>query len=505
MCKNNRLLHSLRPLKILLVTGRRAARYVNEVKDAIERDFGIKVDVLVLDYPVAALMSTRYIAEQLKKVNLNWSEYDVILIPGLSQGSAGEIREVTKTKVRKGTTDIYDLPQAIELLLKGIDLSEVDPADKLIRKRMSTRVETREAFEVNGLKVPLRSPPFLIFIELDSNKLSEQELERVREHVDVPILGFPSGVEDYDLLRRTIRTVSDRFTVFGIDSDSPKVMNEAVKLGASFVLNLTKSNLEELEVDNRVAYVVAPEDPGNVEELRQTISHATRRGFRNLVIDPILNPPPFGLVDSLVNYKILTGEFRNYPFMMGVLNVTELIDADSVGMNALLTAIALELGVSILLTREGKKTRWSSFELRRAVEMATASGGKRFIKDLGVDLLILKEKNRKVDEIPEEAERVAASEPQFDAGFVRVLRGEEEIAVEWVGKERLALRGTNGLYLARELVRRVKVSPEHAAYIGYELAKAEIALVLDKTYIQDAPLFPNAYKGSPTKPEGNKG
>jgi len=51
------------------------------------------------------------------------------------------------------------------------------------------------------------------------------------------------------------------------------------------------------------------------------------------------------------------------------------------------------------------------------------------------------------------------------------------------------MRGRNGLYLARELCRTVNPEPEHAAYIGYELAKAEIALILDKNYTQDSPLF----------------
>jgi len=38
-------------------------------------------------------------------------------------------------------------------------------------------------------------------------------------------------------------------------------------------------------------------------------------------------------------------------------------------------------------------------------------------------------------------------------------------------------------------VRRFGLDPEHAAYLGYELAKAEMSLKLGKTYVQDEPLI----------------
>jgi dihydropteroate synthase len=43
--------------------------------------------------------------------------------------------------------------------------------------------------------------------------------------------------------------------------------------------------------------------------------------------------------------------------------------------------------------------------------------------------------------------------------------------------------------VARALVRKVGLDAEHAAYLGYEVSKAEIALKLGKTYIQDEDLL----------------
>ncbi len=70
--------------------------------------------------------------------------------------------------------------------------------------------------------------------------------------------------------------------------------------------------------------------------------------------------------------------------------MVELYDADSVGMNALLAGgIAKELSINLLLTTEvSAKAKGSVRELRRAVDMNLFD----MPKDLGFDLLILKEK-----------------------------------------------------------------------------------------------------------------
>ncbi|MFP3233155.1 MAG: DUF6513 domain-containing protein, partial [Sulfolobaceae archaeon] len=100
-------------MKILLVTGKLAFKAVEEVAKKIN------ADVLVLDYPVAALMTTEYIAESLKKFKDKVNNFDLIIIPGLSSGDAKTIEEKVGIKAYKGTEDIHDLPFALDLLKKG--------------------------------------------------------------------------------------------------------------------------------------------------------------------------------------------------------------------------------------------------------------------------------------------------------------------------------------------------------------------------------------------------
>ena len=81
---------------------------------------------------------------------------------------------------------------------------------------------------------------------------------------------------------------------------------------------------------------------------------------------------------------------------MGVGNVTELLDTDSVGANALLSGIGMELGASVLFTvEESGKTIGSVHELNVSSKMMFLAKSRGSIpKDLGIDLLILKDKRK---------------------------------------------------------------------------------------------------------------
>ena len=82
---------------------------------------------------------------------------------------------------------------------------------------------------------------------------------------------------------------------------------------------------------------------------------------------------------------------------VGVSNVTELMDADSVGVNALLARLSSEVGASILLaTEKSDKARGSVGEEATAAKMMFLAKKRGSVpKDLGVDLLVLKDKRNR--------------------------------------------------------------------------------------------------------------
>jgi dihydropteroate synthase-like protein len=192
--------------------------------------------------------------------------------------------------------------------------------------------------------------------------------------------------------------------------------------------------------------------------------------------------------------------------LLGAGNVTELVDADSIGVNALLACIASELDISMLLTTEvSNKTKFSVRELATAAKMASLAKARRTPpKDLGVDLLMLKDK-RSLD-TPRSCLRlqgakvVAAREPprfKLDPrGFFRIAldrQGGEVLALHFAEGRKspdIVIRGKNAKEICDVALKLGLISRlDHAAYLGCELEKAEIALKTGKGYAQDLPLF----------------
>ncbi|ACP34392.1 dihydropteroate synthase-related protein [Sulfolobus islandicus L.S.2.15] len=481
-------------MKVLVVTGTLAAPILSEVAKNIK---DTKVEIKVLNYPVASLMSTKFIAENLKQTKY---DVDYILLPGMVYGDAKIVEEVTGVKTFKGTEEAWDLPRVIEALKNGVQLSTTEPADKIIGKMDNIEEKLRKieeeakiSFEINGVKITNYPPPFRIFLEID-NKQEFEKLERLRRNINVVVLGLPVGHYDLDEVKNKVRQLVDYGHVVGIDAESPRELKEGVRAGASFVFNLNETNLEELEeIRREAAFVVAPFNTENRGEITvDLVRKAKQKGFDKLIADPVLSPPLRGLVNSIIEYKYVREKLQDIPILMGILNVTELIDADSLGVNALLSAIAGELGISNLLIMEKGKTKWSSWELSQATKMISiALKENRLPKDIGIDLLVLKDKRIFRENFGADVIVNEYIEPEMDkSGFAKIFVSEDGFGVKWIGKNKVTIKGKNGLSIGRELIRRVKdISKEHAVYIGYELAKAEIAYQLDKNYIQDKPLF----------------
>jgi len=272
-----------------------------------------------------------------------------------------------------------------------------------------------------------------------------------------------------------------------------------------------------------------------LNSLFANLRSAAHAGIKNLIADPVLNALGYGLTASLKNYILFRERDKKTPLFFGVGNVTELLDADSIGVNALLAGIASELNASVLFTPEhSDKCVGCVSELRRAAEMMLlAKKRKTTPKDLGIDLLVLKEKRRRKPRIlktaaeeagkAEDANVVVAKESRtwrpdplgsFRIELCETPAGSRILAThssltkqakqaeqteqtkqtkegkEGEKRKETKIVGRNAKEVLDTILRLGLVSSlEHAAYLGRELAKAEIALSLKKSYEQDEPLF----------------
>ena len=127
-------------------------------------------------------------------------------------------------------------------------------------------------------------------------------------------------------------------------------------------------------------------------------------------------------------------------------------------------------------------------------------------KDLGIDLLVLKDKRKHEEVYDKEIEaythvtvakedsKPATLDPQ---GVFRIVveRDAETIvalhfATSEANKPSTIVKGKTAETVYAKIVEmRLVTRLDHGAYLGSELAKAEVALKTGKEYIQDRPLF----------------
>jgi dihydropteroate synthase len=170
---------------------------------------------------------------------------------------------------------------------------------------------------------------------------------------------------------------------------------------------------------------------------------------------------------------------------MGIGNLTELTDVDSAGVNVLLLGICQELGIrSVLTTQVINWARTSVRECdlaRRLVCYAVRQGvppkhlEPRLVtlRDVQVQAYGHEELDRLAELIKDHNFRLFAEQ-----GRLHVL------------SDRLHLQDADPFVLFEQLLARrgATLDPSHAFYLGYEMAKAAIALTLGKEYRQDEAL-----------------
>ncbi|MDI6888911.1 MAG: dihydropteroate synthase-like protein [Methanocellales archaeon] len=477
-------------MRILVTTGRRAY-------DSVKKAVGNKADVLLLDVDVAAL-----ITPSLLRAVSNISSYDLVLVPGLASGDFASLERGLGVKIRLGPKHACDLDWVLQHS-DEIEFSHTVPACQLLssKKRGEAlericQLEGRATpqFTIKDVKIGGNSRMKVTGEIVDATRLHESELQRVAERylqdgADIIDLGIPLDATPAEV-RRTVEATSSLGVPISIDTLDSNLILAGVEAGADMVLSLNSSSIKSVGwavASQDIAAVVIPDD--DFESLWKNIEMAQEIGIKKIVADPILAPIGHGFIDSLTSYHKFR-QVSNLPLFFGVGNITELMDADSIGINATLAGIAMELYASILFTPQySDKAKGSIKELKTATQMMLLAKDRGTApKDLGLDLLIIKEKRRREDEIKVEnpIEATPHTERARDPkGCFRIAIHDEKIVAKHE-KEGITITGTNAKAIFDTIQDLGLVSlTEHAAYLGRELMKAELALRFGRSYIQD--------------------
>ena len=439
--------------RYLLVTGRLAEESVRRVADKIRREFGVPTEVAVMPITVAALMTPRWLGRHLKVP----AGVTHVLTSGYLAGDTRSLDPVLGgARLVAGPTECRDLPR----WLGGKDT----PPDL-------TRHSIEIIAEINH--VPRRSVDDVVAI---AETLRTDGADRI----DV-------GADPSTPCRRIAEYVAALVGAghrVSIDSFDRREVQDAVNAGANLVLSVNGQNVAAA-VDWGCEVVAIPDTPSDTDSLDRTVQSLASSGvpFR---IDPILEPIGTGLGQSLMRYHQTRRRYPEAAMMMGTGNLTELTDVDSAGVNFLLLGLCQEWGVQSILTTQVINWARSSVRecdiARRLVHHAVTHSVPP--KNLSDDLVMLRD--RRPERFDEgELERLAAA----------VRDNNYRIAVSRAGVRMLAagvdLEGTDVFEIFAELLGRpqsTNIDASHAFYLGYEMAKAEIAGQLGKRYVQDQPL-----------------
>ncbi|HPQ97546.1 MAG TPA: DUF6513 domain-containing protein, partial [Thiolinea sp.] len=302
---------------ILFLTGRLAHdSLVRELEQLPAPGFTWQVHDLGLK--VAALMTVSMIRRRLTDT----FGADRIILPGLCSGDIQALSRELGLPVERGPKDLKDLPEFFGGETRTTDLS---------RYRVRIFAEIVDA-------------PFLDLAQL----LARAQRYR-QDGADVIDLGcLPE--QPFPHLEASIQALQAEGFQVSVDSLSETELLRAGEAGADYLLSLKESTLW---IADQVAGtpVLIPEQPGDLPSLYRAIEALQARG-RDFLADPILDPIHFGFTASIVRYHELRQRYPDIPVLCGTGNVTELTDADTTGMTALLMGMASELAVDAILTTE---------------------------------------------------------------------------------------------------------------------------------------------------------
>ncbi|MCJ7613733.1 dihydropteroate synthase-like protein [Candidatus Bathyarchaeota archaeon] len=516
---------------MLLITGSLA----EDIVKRYAQQSSVETEVLALKVQVAALLKLPNIAKDLKKRGIHG--FDLILVPGLIQGDTSVIAEATGILAFKGPRYAADLPTVLDSLAK-VKLSTVTPACDLLREELQQKaLQELERVEQNWERL-LKNPgnmaikdlvfgkdfPMRVMAEIvdaplmTSDEIQEMAKRYVKHGASIIDVGMIAGESRPSDARRAVEAVKAAVNVpVSIDTLDPAEAREAVAAGADLILSVDAGNVEDIAAfASDVAVVAIPSNqregyfPTEVNErvlfLEEIIRKARKLGIKHVLADLIIEPS--AVLRSFVAFSEFAKRNPDVPLFLGATNFTELIDADSVGVNALLACLSSEVGASILLaTEKSFKAKGTVQELVTASKMMFLAKKRGSVpKDLGLDLLILKDKRLREESYNEELEA--------DAHVVYAAERLEPEVLDEKGLFKIAVDHNNGTIVALHLTDSQQRKPtvvvkgetaenvyskieemglitrlDHAAYLGRELAKAEIALVTGKEYVQDSQLF----------------
>jgi dihydropteroate synthase-like protein len=446
---------------IHFVTGRLAEHALRPVVASLAERIGFAYSIDVLPITVAALMTPGWIGRHVRIP----AAATRVIVPGYCDGELTPIQSLTTAIVERGPRDLRDLDQFFGHSTRSEDYGEYD-----------------------------------IEILAEINHASRLPLADVIRHAaalrsagaNVIDVGCDPG-DAWAGVGECVRALIAEDHRVSIDSLNPAEIELAVRAGAELVLSVNATTRYAAK-DWGCEVVVIPDDFATLGGLEETVEELAAASVR-VRIDPVLEPIGCGFGASLGRYLEVRRRYPDAEMLMGIGNLTELTDADSAAINVLLLGFCQELGIRSVLTTQvinWARTAVRECDLaRRLVHFAN----RRRIPPKHIEPRLVMLRDPKVHEFGAEALSQLAAQIKDNSyrifaeqGQIHLIGAGLQIADRdpFIAFERLLNPGFGGASDTHQPT--ANVDPSHAFYLGYEMAKAAIALTLSKDYRQDEAL-----------------
>ena len=434
--------------KVALVTGRLAEKPLQRISKQVANTV-----VVALNVGVAAFMTTSY----LSKHYVPKDDISKVIISGKCKNvDTKRLNNLWGCKVVKGPKDLKDIPAFI----------------------LGNKVQS---------KVSLHDYDIEIFAEIvDAPLLSLDDIiEKAKYYrkngADVIDLGCIPGKTFYEVGKVVSCLKKEGFKV-SIDTFDSTTIKIADEVGVDFVLSINSSNIDIVSSLSACPIIIPNFDNLTLGSLKENVRKVKSIiGNKKFIIDPVISPFNVNFVESIVRYYEARKLYPETNILMGIGNLTELTEADSPGLNLALISIAQEMGIKYVLTTE------------------VINWGKGSVKEVDIarriSYLSYKEKlpPKNISDL-----LVILKDPSFSRYNIQELK-------EMQGKIkdrnwRIFVTDKSGIcvfnrdkFIIDDNISRIfkEMNVEesnHAFYIGKELYKANLSLLLNKKYEQDQSL-----------------
>ncbi len=432
--------------RLLFLTGRLAKPRLEKVLAGI--DFGSATYAVAdMNVKVAALMTEALIRRRLPRPVMA----DRVILPGRCRADLAALSAEFGVPFERGPDELKDLPAYFGRHGGPPDLSRYDI-------RIFAEIVDASAMTVEA-----------ILARASTLKAAGADVIDIGCLPDTP---FPH-------LAETVRALKAGGFRVSVDSASEDELLMGARAGADFLLSLTEANLWIAEETGAMP-VLIPAMHGDLASLHRACEEAGKRGLPHIA-DPILDPIHFGFMASLERYAQFRRERPQTDMLMGTGNLTELTDADSGGVTAMLIGICSELEIrNVLTVQVSPHTRRTTKEHDAARRLMFAARADASLPRDYTDALLSLHAKQPFPNTPAEIAELAA---EVRDDNYRVEAAEDGIHIfnrrgHWVADDPFALFPKLG----------VEHDGGHAFYLGVECARAQIAYQLGKRYAQDTPL-----------------